>query len=151
MAEKFGELPRESRPGHSHTSDFGEHKLDVYKLIHLAEKLDSEVVDISSLEHHKNDDCWHDENGNWIGPYTLIALAKQCDGDFHKMVEGQNKFMIKEIEKVEKADYEKYSLILIGNQLVDGMHRLTKAWIDGVGEIKIKRFEKLPEETIIVE
>jgi len=28
------------------------------------------------------------------------------------------------------------------------MNRLTKAWIDGVKDIKIKRFNKLPEDAI---
>lgn len=57
----------------------------------------------------------------------------------------------KHIDEIKKADYKNHPIILIGDTVVDGMHRLTKAWIDGVDKVKVRRFKSLPETAIMYE
>jgi len=53
------------------------------------------------------------------------------------------------IAKVLNADYTTYPVITIKGVVVDGMHRLTKAFMDGVGNIDVKDFEELPDEICV--
>jgi hypothetical protein len=56
------------------------------------------------------------------------------------------------IRRVQNADYTTYPLLVIGdNQIVDGMHRLTKAWIDQVPEVTIRKIANMPAEAEITD
>jgi glutaredoxin len=150
MPEQFRELPKESTEGNEHTADFGEHKIDVYKLIEASKSLETEEVDIESLKNFRDNSYWYDTNGNWIQPGQIIDAMKQYDyaTGWDRIIEEHPEWK-EEVEKIKKADYEKYPIILIGDIIIDGIHRLTKACIEGRAQIKVKRFDKLPEETIL--
>lgn len=148
MPGEFRELPKESRLGDTHTADFGEHISDVYKLINLAGQLKVEEIDIPSLENFKENKYWIEKDGkSTLGAYEIVQEYVK-NPDFDKIIKNHPEWQ-EEIEKIKKADYENYPIILIGDVVIDGMHRLTEAWISGASKIKVKKFEKLPKETII--
>jgi len=147
-------IPWESRPGDAHTATYEEHTIDVYKLIHLAETLEEETISLSDLEHEieESRNCWKDSDGNWLGPHMILRELDTSSGspDWDKLIKERPEWA-KEVRKIMHARYDKYPLLLIKDKLVDGMHRLTKAFIDGATEIKVKRFGELPEGSLFSE
>ena len=145
--------PQESVKGGSHTAEHDGQTYDVYKLVHLSESLLEEVVPIDSLEENRNSNCWHDKEGNWVGPHHLISASEKYQGhsDWDKMKQ-EHPTWEDIIEKVRNADYKTHPILIIGEgTVIDGMNRLTKAWIEGADEVKVKKFDKLPEEAILSE
>jgi len=146
MSKEFRELPKESRLGDAQTADFGDHVLDVYKLIDLAKDLDVLEIDIPPVENFKDDACWNDENGKKLKPYEIVQEYINKP-DIYSIIEKHPEWR-KHIEKIMEANYEDIPIILIDDQVMDGMHRLTRAWIDGVEKVKAKKFEHLSEEKL---
>ena len=151
-SEEQKTIPKESRQGDAHTADFGEHKIDVYKLIHLSGALEKETVPISELEKFKYNNYWKDANNNWLGPQQILDEVNKYQGnpDWNEIITNHPEWE-DEIKKILKADYKKHPIIIVEGIVIDGMHRLTKAWIDKVDIVEVKRFQKLPEETIMTE
>jgi|SRR3989338_775971 len=146
--EKMGGFPKESVPGETHTADYKEHVLDIYKVIALADaqNLETEQVALETLADFKNNNHWYDTNKNWIITNELID-AYEAAKDWNVVIV-QHPEWEKEIERIKKADYETHPIIMIGDEVVDGIHRLIHAWTDGVTTIPIKRFEHLSEEEL---
>ena len=140
------ELPKYSTPGDEHFAGFGDQTIDVYKLI------ETKRVDLSLLRDAVADgnNYWHDMNGEWLGPHQIIEAAGSYQGkpDWDEMIAKYPAWK-DEIKKIQKADYNTYPIIVIDNVVVDGVHRLTKAFCDGVQEIDVKHFEELPVETVV--
>jgi hypothetical protein len=148
--EERPKLPKESGPEGRHEAEFGEKIVDVYKLIHLAETLPTEIISTNSLESNKLNNYWHDQEGNWLGPSQILEETEKYDGvpDWDAII-AQHPTWKDEIEKIKKADYS-HPIIIVGETyVIDGMHRLTRAWAEGIAEIAIKRFPELPDEVII--
>jgi hypothetical protein len=143
-------LPKESTPHESHTSEFEGITIDVYKLISLAEKVEPTVLPISHFENTKQNNYWHDSHGEWLGPQDIIDAVHNVD-DSRTLIndESIDIELRNHIQKVLDADYESYPIITIKGKVKDGMHRLTKAFIDGVDTINIKNFEELPDGLIL--
>jgi len=145
----MGELLKQSVEGDKHTADFEGHTIDVFKLINLAESLEVEDVELDGLQDCiDNNKNWHDKNGNWLGAREIVDEAKKYNGNLDKVIANYPEWQ-DEIEKIKQADYQTHPLLFIGDNIIDGMHRLTKAWIDGAGVIRVKRFKELPEKAII--
>ncbi len=147
------ELPTESSTGDHHIADFGDQKVDVYKLIHLAKLVPEESVPTAGLEGAMHDNMWEDGHGSPLTPQQLLAEltylgdSPQWDALAQNHPEWQD-----EIEKIKNADYAAHPLIVIGeNTVLDGAHRLTKALAEKAQTIRIKRFSEVPEEAIITE
>lgn len=147
MGEVFRELPKESREDDSHFADFGEHKIDIYKLIDLSQEIKVKEIDINKLEGTMDGSYWYDKNGNWISPRSIILAYKNLSS-FDEIIKRYPEWE-DEVSKIKKANYKEYPIILIGDVVIDGVHRLTKAFIDGVEEINVKQFERLPEVVIV--
>jgi len=137
-----------------HTAEHGGKLYDVYKIIELARDLPVLTIPMERLAKMREGKYWHDKQGNWAGPTEIIELYEQTNGDWDAMV-AKRPELEKHIRSVQNADYELYPLITVGPEgeewVIDGMHRLTKAWIDKIAEISIKRFDSLPEEAVIKE
>lgn len=150
MKDKFRGLPEASKPFDYHTADYGDKMVDVYKLIKMAESLPIEEVKMETLNYFKTNNYWKDKNGNQISPAQIINEAAKSSGvpDWEQIVNEHPEWE-KEITKVQNADYNNFPIILVDNEIMDGAHRLTKAFIDKLASIKAKRFPKLPLETLI--
>lgn len=146
-------LPQESIKGDAHTAEYGNQIYDIYKLIHLSEHLPEEGVPLERLSHMQDGNYWKDEKGEWLGPHHILAAAKKYHGDIDwSQIIQDNPDWATELEKIRNSDYRTNPLLVIGEDFViDGMHRLTKALLENASEIKIKRFDTLPNEAIYEE
>lgn len=143
-------LPTESRPGDSHMADFGEQKVDIYRLIHLAESLNAETVSMADLEKFKDGNYWKDGNDEWLGPHHILnEAAKYANTPDWNAITTAHPAWANEIRKILRADYRKHPIIIVEGIVLDGMHRLTKAWLDRADSITVKKFSKLPEGVTI--
>jgi len=143
-------FPKESVEGNINTAMYGDTVYDVYKLIHHAESLKEEIVPLDSLEGNKNGNYWHDKEGEWLGPHHLLSAIEKYHGQPNwDEIEREHPGWAETIIKIKNADYQSYPILVVGeSDVIDGMNRLTKAWIDGVKDIKVKRFNELPNEAI---
>lgn len=144
-------LPPESVEGNTHLAEVNDKVYDVYKLIELAKTIESHAVPTSTFDNNKEGKYWHAKDGSAdIGPSDIIDALEgvvDWDGLTTKHPEWQE-----HIEKIRHADYETYPILYTGTDLVvDGMHRLTKAWIDRAPEIKAKLIENLPDSAVYIE
>lgn len=142
-------LPSEATASDAHTSDFEGVTIDVYKLIKIAESLSPTLVPLSNFEALKTDKFWHDSNGNWLGPEDIISLCKNNKNP-HQLIDDESiDFKLREhLQKVLDADYHMYPIISIRGTVVDGIHRLTRAFIDGAENIQVRDFARLPEGVV---
>jgi hypothetical protein len=144
-------LPKESKEGNSHTADFEGRLVDVYKLIHFAEVLPEETMPIAELEDTLNGYYWKDKNNDWLGPRQILEAIGNHTGtvNWEEIIQNYPAWE-DEINKIKRADYQTHPILIIGkSDVIDGMHRLTKAKIDGTQQIKIKRFQSMPENVFI--
>ena len=145
-------IPEESSAGSTHyfTNDKNNLTVDIYKLIHLSEVVPVQIVPISTLASQANDDCWNDSLGNKIGPHRIMMALADGKLSWAELLRDRPEWQT-HVEGVRDANYEKYPLLVVeDNQIADGMHRLTKALIDKVTEIKVKRFLTTPVEAIVI-
>lgn len=135
-----------------HTSRVSGKLYEVHKLIGMAEALPIEMLPIATFDALKEqDDCWTDKKENRLGPKQFLQLAEQYNNNFNAMLLA-NPDWAQHTHSVRKANYLEYPLLVTGDSnVIDGMHRLVRAWIDKAKEIQIRRFEKLPEEAELQE
>jgi|AntRauTorcE11897_2_1112592.scaffolds.fasta_scaffold03428_2 hypothetical protein len=145
MKEKIP-LPNESQSHDSHYAEFEGKSIDVYKLIRLAEDVEAIKTPTKNFEDHLSNHYWHDSHGDWLGPQDIIDV---CDGVANPQAltedESYDSGLREHLKRVLDSDYTEYPIITIKGVVVDGMHRLTKAVIDGVDSIAVKDFAELPD------
>lgn len=143
-------LPTELIPSNTHTADFEGRTIDVFKLIHLTEAVASKSVPTTAFEGAKLNKYWHDSHGNWLGPQDIIDACKNTVAP-HKLVDDESldSGLREHIKRVLDADFVTYPIITVKGTVVDGIHRLTKAFIEGVENIEVKDFEELPSGVVV--
>ena len=152
MKEIF-KLPTESMEGFTHFADVNGKVYDVYKLIELAKTIEPKIIPISTFDNNKEGKFWSIEEDIRIGPLDIINALEEnvTDIDWDAVIKKYPDWQ-EHVENVRDADYEKYPVMYTDKDLiVDGMHRLTKAWIDKVEEIKTKWLEELPDSALYKE
>jgi hypothetical protein len=121
---------------------------DVRKLEALAEQLPIQEVpteqlrDIASPGHH----YWMDKNGHPLGPYDIIQdwAAAQNNPAWEEHVATIKRADLDRplwVTKDEESDHDVFN----------GLHRLTRAFIDKVPAVKVRVFENLPESAKVRE
>lgn len=138
-------LPLESREGDRHTARHNEYELDIYKLIHLTKDLPIEEVDIKEYDESFDDLCWTDAHENRVSPRTIVEVYKNLG--LVKAIANHPEYT-KHLHQINRANYS-YPILIFKSQLLDGMHRLAKAHIDGQQTIKTRRINQIPEAAII--
>ncbi len=115
--------------------------VNVEKLFSFADKLQVLEIPVKDLKDRLYDKVWDDERedndpeGNFA---PIDAFDKRKQGgryDYH-------------YQKALKADL-KYPIIIWKGKVVDGVHRLLKAYIQKDKTIKVVEFKSIPEEVII--
>ena len=138
-------LPIQSMDGDVHSAGYGDKVYDVYKLIHIAESLPTEAWPIEKTESQLYDKYWGE-----YGPSDIIDAYKASSTKKWEEIKAANPALAKDIDKMLAADYKNYPLLAVPDgYLLDGMHRLTHAWIDGAKEIGVKRLLELPDSALI--
>jgi hypothetical protein len=142
------ELPKESAPGNRHTADHDGKTFDVYKLIHAAEPLPVETINITDIESGALKNCWNDRDGKKFGPHQIIEVAKRYHGQPNwDEIEKEHPEWAAHIQKIKNVSSR--PVLLVGNILIDGAHRLTKTVAEMGTEIQVRKFEELPEDAVI--
>jgi len=148
-------LPKESSEGDVHTYTSNEGKVyDVYRLNRMAEALPVENIALSDLAKFLEEKCWSDpETGMALSPHDVVAALFETPGlDFREAARRRPE-LAWHINKLLTEDYEHNPILVLGKDeivdVVDGMHRLTKASLEysteGVqdGSISARRFASL--------
>jgi hypothetical protein len=129
--------------GISHTSKFNEEgHYDVYKLREYADNFPTVDVSLDTLKHlmSEENDCWTDKEGNRVSPVQIIA----------DWWEAQNNPLWKQhVDKISGADLDYPIWLNEEGHLIDGMHRVTKAFLKKEQTIKAKILGDLPKEALI--
>lgn len=130
----------------THTADYGGKEYDVYKLITLAAELPVEEVRTNTFNTLLADghQFWTDAKGQWLGPNDLLTAIRQHGDDWDMLVREHPRWE-EHLRKVQHADC-RYPLLVVEDFVIDGMHRLTRAHLDGSLTVRIKRFAALPTE-----
>ena len=152
MKETF-ELPKESVEGFSHFADINGKVYDIYKLIELAKTIEPKIIPITTFHTSKENKFWNVEEDQRIGPSDIITALEKGEQniDWNGLIKKHPEWE-EHIESIRNADYDTYPIIYTEKDtVVDGMHRLTKAWIDKTEEIKAKWLEELPDSAIYKE
>lgn len=135
-----------------HTARVGKYLYDILKLESYMSKLPVNEVPLSELQEliSKEELCWNSNSGRSIGPYMFISDWEGVQED---------KDLEEHVQTIRNADIHNKPIWLCNmpnesnpnnriDVVLDGMHRLTKAFIKGWEKIKFKRvrYEDLPLE-----
>lgn len=133
------EKPFERIPTPFRTARVNGMHINVDRLIELAVGLSVESVSMDKFEAiRQHDRGWRLDDGTAIGPAQLIALGVACHGDFDLMKQEKPEWS-GDIERVKIANTDIPILVLAGSfHIIDGMHRLTKLFIQGGSEVGVK-------------
>jgi hypothetical protein len=110
---------------HSISNDTITKTWDVERLWKLAKALPVIEVPLKDLGHYLDRDCW-------FGGKTVTI-----------------KMVAEHYKKIEQADLSYPIILNEDGGLMDGTHRVVKAWILGQETIKAVKFEKTPEPDIV--
>jgi len=84
---------------------------------------------------------WEDKNGEMFDPSVIIEDWQAAQ---------LNPIWEDHVETIKRSDLNDSIWILRRTGAVfDGIHRLTRAVLEGAGKIKVKYFDELPEEAVI--
>jgi hypothetical protein len=138
-------LPKESTMGDRHTSRHNEIEFDVYKLIHATKEAPSTSVAVEDFLKDLRYPCWTDENEEKVTPEEVVDVYRSLG--LEKAIETHSN-LASHLKQIHHADYS-HPIIIFESAVVDGMHRLAKARLEGQLSIKAKVLDAIPEETII--
>lgn len=146
-------MPTESTPGDVHGFDYERNVYDAYRINALAESMPEEVVSVDALKGQLEHVQWSDKEGKAITPQELLSLvqkeSKQEKIDWERLKEIYPN-LEDHFARLERVDWENRPISIVGeDHVIDGMHRLAKAVIEGSETIKVKRFKEIPEEAIL--
>lgn len=147
--------PKESTPENIQTYGAGEDLYDVYKLIAIAEALPEEMVSVTSLvEVLLNERVWTDTQSRTVSVgevLRIIETNREERGGVVRWGGLQEEYpdLAYHFGRLQTVEYSTPILLLGENRVIDGIHRLLKAWVEGANEIKVKRFHELPRSALL--
>ena len=142
------DFPKESKLGNVHSTTYEGKLYDVYKLIAYSETLPQVDAPLDELGACLDVLCWSGQNENTkIGPNTIIKAFREA-GSWDKLYELYPE-LSRHAKRVQFADLSHPILLDPENHVIDGVHRLTKAFIEGQVAIKAKKLDKIPEAAVL--
>lgn len=138
-------------PVRPHLTRYGDKTYDVRQLELAARHLPEQAFDLSRVDELKpilEGKYWKDSDGKDIGPSDLLEAYREL-GDW-EAVRLAHPGWEKHIAKVERVNYQIPVLVYEGN-LIDGIHRLTKALVEGATSLPMKVLPGLPTEAEYIE
>ena len=145
MERKPINIPTESSPGAMHTSRHNEFELDVYKLIRLTQELPETDVALGEYESEFDHSCWTDTNGGSITPRTVIDMYKNKNLDEAITAHPE---LAEHLQQISRADYS-HPILIFESKVIDGVHRLAKAYAEGQTSIKARIITQIPQGAVI--
>ncbi len=131
-------------PKGTHTAEIGDYVYDIYKLRPYAESLPVQSIPLAVFESRvaPGEYYWHDTEGNWLGPHQLLEDWEAAQ---------KNPLWAKHVEKIKRVNADTPIWVINNSEVIDGMHRLTKAFLEKRTEINCRFWTSLPEEAIVKE
>ena len=116
-------------------------RYNVQKLKEFAEQLPTETVPLSLFEDvvsEDNDTWWYGKDGTKIHAPIIVR-------EWEKYKDDPN--WTRDTDALKHTNLDNPILVSFDGHVMDGQHRVMKAFIEGKTEIKIKRLpEEIPEE-----
>jgi|SRR5579872_77505 len=121
-----------------HTADVGGVLYDIIKLRSYAETLPTETVSLELLRGHvePGHKYWIDEKGGFLGPAEILKNWNDAQA---------NPLWKTHVAAIRNSNLDQPIWMTRSGIVFDGMHRLTKAFVEGVKDIKVKVFDVIPE------
>jgi hypothetical protein len=144
------EFPKQSTPGDRHRTTIQGRTYDVYRLIQETRTLPIVNVSVSDLFSEIVDNSyWNDVQGKSITIREVCEALIRNNGniDWPSTLRAHPN-LAEHIRKVRDADYAYPILLVLGHGIVDGIHRLTKAHIDGARTVPTRQLETVPETAL---
>jgi len=128
----------------SETTLVGDTLYNVDLLWSYAEKIKIQEFDLSQFQENVSQDhnYWIDEGGDKLGPFQILQNWEEAQ---------KNPAWTKHIESIKQANLNDPIWMTDNGFVLNGMHRLTKAFLENKTTIKVRVFDKIPDEAIIVE
>lgn len=151
--EEEWSMPTESILGDVHGFDYEGNVYDAYRINVLAESLPEEVMPVDFLRGQLEHAQWSDKEGKAITSEALLSLVQKesYEGEIDWKLLGETYPELEDhFVRLERVDWENRPISIVGkDHIIDGMHRLAKATLEGSETIKVKRFKEIPEEAIL--
>lgn len=138
-------IPRKSSPHDRHHLQHNEIEADVYKLIHLLKDVPETQFPITAFQNELTRDCWTDTAGKRITPQQFLDAYKAVGAEG---IAVHYPTLSKHANQVAEADYL-FPIIVLGDHILDGTHRLVKAILENQTTIKAKVITEIPQEAIV--
>lgn len=136
-----------------HTTRVGDKTYNVYTLIELADELQLPVRQVSLelfRETLEAEDGWKDKREQELGPKNIIDLARKYNMHWNAMMLAMPVWA-EHVQQVRDADLQYPILVQRDDTVVDGVHRITKAYLEGRQVIDVRTFPEMPEEAVVTE
>lgn len=157
MTEKFNphtgntnkekSFPKESGMGSTHTFYSNGKNYDVYKLIDYTKDVKPIRIDVKDFLSELGRQYWVDLDGNVIAPQEVLDEYNWLDKNWDNVIAIRPEWE-KHIRKIIAADYLQYPVLVNDFRIIDGMHRLARAHLDGQTDIYARVVDKLPEDFV---
>ena len=136
MHERQGRY-REENANQVETTQVGGVLYEIEKLREYAEIIPTKNVPLEDVMEAvgKGHIYWIDRNGEQLAPYQIIQDWESAQ---------QNEAWADHVASIKRADKEAPIWMTKDGHVFDGIHRLTRAVIDGDPTIRVKIFEKMP-------
>lgn len=124
------------------TSRVGDRLYNIELLKPFAQEIPVKEMDVEVFRELVSDrhTYWIDRNDQKLGPYQILKDWEAAQ---------KNPIWADHIQTIKRANLDNPIWSTKDGIVFDGMHRLTRAFIDNVPTIKVKVFETLPEEAIV--
>lgn len=119
---------------------------DIAKLIKYTDNLRAHEVDMRYLIHNLHNKSWSDENKTYKDGET-VDLFSPIDA----LLDSINPRSTRHRQRIAEAEMHYPIIIDSYENVIDGLHRLTKAFLLNHNTIRCFVLDKLPEECIYVE
>jgi len=120
--------------------------IDVYKLIHLLEDRPSEETSVDQLKEQIGGNCWTDNNDERLSPQDLINKVGESR-DFYAVAE-KHPELTEHLRRLSAVDFT-YPILMHEGHIIDGMHRVAKAFIENKQTINVIKIDKIPAEALM--
>lgn len=111
---------------------------NVELLFDVADMMEAKDMPLDSLRGAVGPDSfyWEDRNGKKLGPYQIMQDWEAAQ---------KNEAWTDHVHSIKNADMSYPIWVTPDGFVFNGMHRLTKAFINGDKTIKVRVFDELPE------
>ena len=115
--------------------------LDLYFIRHFVSEMPPQEVPLSSLESQLKNQSWEDNETN--SPAEVLNEYNRLSKDISLVLQEHPRWS-ERLQRIKQADYS-YPILIYKNVVIDGLHRIVHAVMDGKQVIPAHILTALPE------